>query len=84
MFVDLITDQLCRLESVSCIEDKDAAASMMLWQLLQTVSLGGVMRPESDHGGKCVEDAIGRLSDDFVERFLLQEHKQECFTCWGR
>ena len=56
----------------------------MLWQLLQTVSLGGVMRPESDHGGKCVEDAIGRLSDDFVERFLLQEHKQECFTCWVR
>jgi hypothetical protein len=84
MFVDLITDQLCRLESASCIEDKDAVASMMLWQLLRTVSLGVVIRPESDHGGKCVEDANDRLSDDFIERFLLQEHKQECFACWRR
>lgn len=55
----------------------------MLWKLLRTVSLGGVIRPESDHGGKCFKEAIGRLSDGYVERLLLQEHKQECITCWA-
>ena len=44
--------------------------------------VSGDIRPESDHGGKCLKEAIGRLSDGYVERLLLQEHKQEGITCW--